>query len=214
MASEQSKRRFSPEPLARWCATHRAATFLIWIAVLVAGLFLTATLLSDATTTEFNFTGDPDSKIGLELLEERLREPRGSNEVVVIQSTQGSDRRQSRVPAVYPGPVQPSGWYEVRQRRFSACSRTRNFPELLPEPSGTRFPGSTGTGPSLSCPLSWLGDFDDASDNISPMLDAVEEAHSDERFNVYMVGQASGRRRLSKAGERGTENRERYSARP
>ena len=190
MASEPRKRRFSPEPLARWCATHRAATFLIWAIVLVAGLFLTATLLSDATTTEFNFTGNPDSKKGLELLEDRLRGPRGSNEVVVIQSTQGLT-------------VDSPEFQRFTEDLFSRLDGTRfnnddSRPAIEPETFQNYYQNPQARGFLVNgdrtvtiMPFVMAGDFDDASGNITPMLEAVEEAHADERFDVYIVGQAS-----------------------
>ena len=211
MASEQPKRRFSPEPLARWCATHRAATFLVWAAIVAVGFFLTATLLSDATTTEFDFTAEPDSKKGLNLLEERLRGPRGSNEVVVIQSVQGltvdsvefqrfTEDLHSRLdgarfqsddsrPAIEPGTFQ--NYYQN------------------PEALGFLVNGDRTV---TIMPFVMAGDFDDASGNISPMLEIVGEAHTDERFDVYMVGQASASADFRKLANEGLKQGEIFGA--
>ena len=54
--------------------------------VLAIALFLISSLLSDGLTTRFSFTNDPEFQRGMDLLEERLRGPSGSNEVVIVQS--------------------------------------------------------------------------------------------------------------------------------
>ena len=211
MTSEQPKRRFSPEPLARWCATHRAATILAWIVVVAVGFYLTATLLADGTTTEFSFTANPDSKKGLSLLEERLRGPRGSNEVVVIQSVQGltvdsvefqrfTEDLHSRLdgtrfnsddsrPAIEPGTFQ--NYYQNPQARGFLVNGDRTVTIM---------------------PFVMAGDFDDASGNITPMLETVAEAHADERFDVYMVGQASASADFRKLANEGLKQGEIFGA--
>ena len=55
------------------------------MAVIVA-IGLAGGLLSDAITTEIVFVSDPDSKRADELLEDRLRGPMGTNEIVVVRS--------------------------------------------------------------------------------------------------------------------------------
>ena len=144
MASEQRKIKFSPEPLARWCATHRAATVLIWVAVVVVGFYLTATLLSDGTTTEFDFTGASDSKKGEKLLEERLRGSRGSTEVVVIQSTQGltvdSPEFQRFTEDLYGG----LAVVKAKNDDSLPIIEAGTFSELLSEPCGAGFSGKRG----------------------------------------------------------------------
>ena len=58
----------------------------IWVVVLVAAMVAIMSLLEDGLTTAFVFTNDPEVQHGEELLEE-IRGPKGTNEVVVFQST-------------------------------------------------------------------------------------------------------------------------------
>ena len=74
------------ETLALRCARRPWVTIGIWFLVIVISLALRATLFDDAISTEFAFTGNPDSKQADDLLEERFRGPKGTNEVVIIQS--------------------------------------------------------------------------------------------------------------------------------
>ena len=46
-----------------------------------------ATLLEDGETTKFVFTGNPEVNKGLHLLEDEIRGPTGTNEIVVIESS-------------------------------------------------------------------------------------------------------------------------------
>ncbi len=54
--------------------------------MLVLGLGLAGSLFSDATTTEFLFISNPESKQANTLLEQRLRGPNPLREVVVVRS--------------------------------------------------------------------------------------------------------------------------------
>ena len=76
----------STENLARKSAQRPWTVVGIWVAVFLISGFLMSTLLSKGETTEFVFVGNPEPKIGKELLEDRLRGPTGTNEIVVIES--------------------------------------------------------------------------------------------------------------------------------
>ena len=76
----------STENLARASASHPWRVIGIWVVVLVAGMVAIMSLLEDGLTTAFVFTNDPEVQHGEELLEE-IRGPKGTNEVVVFQST-------------------------------------------------------------------------------------------------------------------------------
>ena len=88
------KLNLSTEALARASSRHAWTTIGVWIVVIVAALGINATLLADSMTEEFAFTNDPDSQRGYTLLEERLRGPRKSNEVVAVQSATLTGRRR------------------------------------------------------------------------------------------------------------------------
>ncbi len=211
MASEQRKIKFSPEPLARWCATHRAATVLIWVAVVVVGFYLTATLLADGTTTEFDFTGAPDSKKGEKLLEERLRGPRGSNEVVVIQSTQGltvdSPEFRRFTEDLYGG----LAVVKAKNDDSLPIIEAGTFRNYYQNPAALGFLVNEDRTVTIM-PLAMAGNFDDASDNIGSMLEVVREANADEGFNVFVAGQASASADFRKLAGEGLKRGEIFGA--
>ena len=74
------------ESLALRSARRPWFTIGIWVVVIMISLALRATLFDDAISTEFAFTGNPDSKKADDLLEDRFRGPKGTNEVVIVQS--------------------------------------------------------------------------------------------------------------------------------
>ena len=76
----------STENLARSSARHPLAVPVIWFFIIVASIFVIANFLEDGLTTAFVFTNDPEVQHGEELLEE-IRGPKGTNEVVVFEST-------------------------------------------------------------------------------------------------------------------------------
>ena len=78
--------RISPEPIARLSARRPWTTIGVWIVVLIIAMGLRVTLFERGVTAEFDFTNEPESKRGDNLLEQRLRGPKGTNEVVIIQS--------------------------------------------------------------------------------------------------------------------------------
>ena len=61
-----------PESLARWSARRRWTVVGIWLALLILGVLLNATLLGDALTTEGEATGTTESERVEELLGERF----------------------------------------------------------------------------------------------------------------------------------------------
>src|SRR5918999_516458 len=90
----RSYMRFSTEALARASARRRWLTLGLWIvAVAVAG-WLSSQFLSEALTTDANFTNDPEAKRAAELVEDRFGEE-GVAEVFIV----GSDSETVDSPA-------------------------------------------------------------------------------------------------------------------
>ena len=67
----------STENLARKSATHPWRVVTIWVIVFLVAMLLVATILKDDETTKFVFTGNPEVKQGLDLLEDEIRGPHG-----------------------------------------------------------------------------------------------------------------------------------------
>ena len=58
----------------------------MWIPVLLVAAAIACNLLGEALTSEIDFTNNPESKRAYTLLEERLRDTRKANEVVIVRS--------------------------------------------------------------------------------------------------------------------------------
>ena len=86
MSAQPNSKTSVYETLALRCAKRPWVTIGIWFVVVIISLALRATLFGDAISTEFAFTGNPDSKQADDLLEDRLLGPKGTNEVVIVQS--------------------------------------------------------------------------------------------------------------------------------
>jgi RND superfamily putative drug exporter len=170
----------STEGLARASARHPWLVIGAWIGVFITSIALITTLLSDALTTEVAFTNNPESKQAENLLEERLRGPRQTNEVVIVQSedlTVDDPQFRSFVESVY-GDVTALGSEIVE--------------------GGTNFYQS-GDETLVSAdrkitilPFVMAGDEENALDNIKPVLAVVDEANvADDSFAVMITGGAS-----------------------
>ena len=92
------------EGIARGSSRRPWLTIALWVVLILGAGVLNVTLLPDALTTEFGFTNKPDSWRGDKLLEERLRGPKRSNEIVMVQSetlTVDDAEFQARVVGLY-----------------------------------------------------------------------------------------------------------------
>ena len=172
----------SPEPLARRCARRPWLTIGLWVVLLVIGIALRAMLFEDGVTVEFDFTNEPESKRGENLLEKRLgRGPKGTNEVVIIQSeTQTVEDREFRDAVVSLfGELAALGPEVIRQETLTNFSW-----------DGGDFLVSRD-GRTTIIPFTMAGDFDDSSDNISKVIEVVDEAKARSEFRILMTGQAT-----------------------
>ena len=76
----------STESIARASSRRPWITIGIWVVVFLIAAFLRATLFEGVITIEFEITNNPESSIGNRLIEEKLTGPKGTNELVIIQS--------------------------------------------------------------------------------------------------------------------------------
>src|SRR5918996_3991235 len=76
---------FSTQGLARASARRPWVTLGLWLVVIAIAGWLSSTYLSDALTTDANFTNDPEAKRATELIEERFGEE-GLSEVFILTS--------------------------------------------------------------------------------------------------------------------------------
>ena len=137
--------------------------------------------MEDGLTTEFTPTNTPESKRGDNLLEERLRGPTGTNEVVIMQSDTFDidDAEFERFVTDLSGKIAELGPDIIRVDTLANFYQGRND-FLVSEDHHTTI-----------IPFTMAGDFDDASDTIEEVVEVVDGAKGDSDFKVLITGQAT-----------------------
>ena len=166
--------------------------------LLVIAMALFVNLFEDGVTTEFDFTSEPESKKAENLLEDRLRGPRGTNEVVIIQSAT----------------------FTVEDREFEDTvidlhsSLVNLGPEVIRQPTLTMFypskdPFLTSEDQRTTIiPFTMAGDFDQSTDNIHKVIEVVQEARVGSQFDILITGQATVGKDFEDVGQEGLERGE------
>jgi RND superfamily putative drug exporter len=163
-------------------------------------MFLIVSLLDDALTTQFTFINSPESKKGLDLIEELRGLPRSTNEVVIVQSdsmTVDDAEFQQLVESLYDDLVS-LGSGTIRQATLTNYFQSE-APFLVSEDRRTTI-----------IPFTMAGDFDDATDNIADVIEVVDEAAADSGFEVLITGQATAGEDFRVVGQEGIETGEKF----
>ena len=172
----------STESIARASSRRPLRTIGIWVVFFVIAMFLRASLFEDVITTEFAITNDPESAVGNELIEEKLMTgPKGTNEVVIIQSqelTVDDESFQQFVNSVHAD-VAALGPDIIRQETLL------NYFQIKAE-----FLVSQDRHTTL-LPFTMAGDVDDASEHIDAVTDVVDGFKGTPGFKILMTGQAT-----------------------
>ena len=175
--------RISTENLARTSAAHPWRTIAIWVAAIVVGVFLIATLLDSATSVEERFTNAPDSQVARDLIEERIR-PTHAEEIAlfrsetlsiddsVFQSAVEEFTRRTRdlgPEVINPenGALQITNFYETHIDAFVSEDRKTTL-----------------------VPITMAGGLGDASDNITDVLDIADEIAAQSGIEILLTGRA------------------------
>ena len=169
------------ESMALRCARRPWTTIGIWVLVIIISIALRATLFADAISTEFAFTNNPDSKQADELLEERFGLPKGTSEVVIVQSetlTVDDPAYQEFVEGVF-GKLEDLGPDIIRQETLINYYQ-EEAPFLVSEDRQTTI-----------MPFTMAGEFDDATDNIGSVISVVDQAREAPGFRVLISDQAT-----------------------
>jgi RND superfamily putative drug exporter len=191
--------RLNPESLARASSRHAWRTIAIWVVVLVAGFGASSAMLSDALTTDFDFTNNPEAKQAKQILEQRKLERDLTTETVVMTGGDGAvqdpafrgsvnaaldDLRAlgpkvvSQVPVSFPLPRQVAGNPQAAA--------------LGPIPS------EDGTAVLFTVVLA--GDSDQTAAHVE-QLNALREDYSTDGTRMYMLGDATSTDDFKKISE-------------
>ena len=191
------------EWLARVSARRAIAVIAIWGVLVVAGGILAddgglglnfgfVDILDNATTTELTLGGGAESSRAESLLEDRLRGPKPNTEIVIIQSgsltvddTEFRDTVQAldaEFKALGPETITNTEHYFIPEALLAL---------LPPELQALREQTVSADRRTTIMRLTLAGDFDEALDNIGPVLDVVHDANGRNDFRVLIVGDAS-----------------------
>jgi len=171
--------KLSTEALARASGRHPWITIGVWVLVLLIAAVLVFNLLGDVLTSEIDFTNNPESKRAYTLLEERLRDIKKANEIVIVRSetlTIDDPAFQGFVASLYSdivalgSDIVEVGTHYYQFRDESLVSADRHTTIL---------------------PFIMAGDYDDASDNIGQVHEVIGEADGESGFQVLITGEAS-----------------------
>jgi RND superfamily putative drug exporter len=147
---------------------------------IVVSMAAIATLLASGLTTEIALTNDPESARAENLLEDRLRGPEPTNEIVIIRSdtaTVDDPQFRATVEGLYAGISALGPGIVAGGTNFYQS----NDPSLVSDDRKTTI-----------LPFVMAGDHEAAEDNIGQVLDVVDEANaSTAGIEVLIAGGAS-----------------------
>ena len=171
--------RLSTTSLARGSAKRPWLTVALWGAALLAAGAIIALVLPGSLTAQYSFLGNPDSKRGLDLLEQRLNLPQKANEVVIVRSQTASATDpafrdgvlalQKDIAALGPGVVD------------SVASAYKGGDETL----------ISADGRTTILPIVMAGDLTQADENIDTVHEVVHAADGRSGLDTLVTGTAS-----------------------
>ncbi len=179
----------SPRSLARASASHPWRTISAWVIVLVVSMSAISLLLPNAITTTQSFNNRPESKIGFDLLKDRLRGPEKDSEAVVVSSPDlsvDSPAFRARVEDLWTkisglGPDVIAGGTNFYQS---------NDPSLVSQDRHTTL-----------IRLTMAGDLDHADKNVSKVIKIVKASNGTGGFQTFVGGNASVGSEFQKVAE-------------
>ena len=176
------------ERLARVSAGRPWSVVGIWIVGLVV-MAAAATQVGDALTTEFSILNNPDSAVGADLLEERLRGEEHALEFIIVQSeglTVEDVAYQELVGRIVD---------DVRGLEGTVASAASYFDTGAPA-----MVSADRTASLIQVELE--GVAGEASDNVGPLVDYVRDLEPSGGFEVLLFGPGSLEMELSEIIER------------
>jgi RND superfamily putative drug exporter len=191
--------RVNPESLARASSRHAWRTIAIWVVVLVAGFAASGAMLSDALTTDFDFTNNPEAKQAQQILEQRKLEQDVIPETIVLTGGDGAVQDaafQERVNAALDD-FRALGPKVVSQvpASFPLPPEAANNPEAA---ALGPIPSQDGTAVMFTVILA--GDSDQTAAHVEE-LNKLREQYSTDGTTMYMLGEATSTDDFKKISE-------------
>jgi RND superfamily putative drug exporter len=177
---------FSTGSLARGSARHPWAVVGAWVVAVVVAAALIATLFGSAFVATNSFVGNPDSKKGQTLLEQRLTGPEKATELVIVQS-----------------PTLTANDPAFRQHVQGVVDRIDSLGSSVVAGIATFYQsGDKGLvskdGHATLIPVTMAGSLNTAQDNVTKLNDVVAQTNGQSGFATLVTGQASVQHDFSK----------------
>jgi putative drug exporter of the RND superfamily len=194
--------RFSTAGLARASARHPWRTLGVWLVVLVLAL-VSASGLGKALTSSTNFTRTPESQVGANLLEQRLRGPRPVTETVLVTSqtaTVNDPAFKAVVEETATGLVAMHGVVKSAPTYYQA--QAAGSPHAAAMVSADRH--------TAIIPVTFVGKFDDANKHVDAYLRTIQ-AQGTAGIRVLTVGDLSVNQAFNQISSTDLAKAEEYS---
>ena len=176
----------STRGLARITSRHPWRTLGFWLVLLVLAAVM-APRLGDALTTEGNFTNRPESVVGDELLEERLRGERPMTETIIVHS--------DTLTVDDPG---------FRSRVFALVAELRTMSDIVGSADSYYHTGAeefvSQDRHTTIIPVVLVGDLDEATENVEAFKVVLRDATFGD-FEITTIGDASLNLELTEIAE-------------
>ncbi len=169
----------STESLARMSARHPWQVIVGWIGLFLLSIYLIATLLGDALTTDADLLTNPESKQARSLIEQQIRGPQRDTEIVIVESTSSTvdDAAFRAFVEELSGDLSALGPETVANVKDYYASGDET---LVSDDRRITI-----------IPVAMAGTVQDAADNIGSVLDVVDGAATNTSFDLNIAGFAS-----------------------
>ncbi|HJW74148.1 MAG TPA: MMPL family transporter [Thermoleophilia bacterium] len=180
---------FSTGGLARSSARHPWLVVGVWAATVIVAVALIVTLFGSAFVATNTFVGEPDSKKGLTLLEQRLTGAQKATELVIVQS-----------PTLTVEDPAFEQYVEDLYGRIGGLGS-----EVVAGAATFFQTGDKGLvsrdGHATLIPVTMAGSLNTAQDNVPKLREVVAQADGQSGFATLLTGQASVQHDFSQVAE-------------
>jgi putative drug exporter of the RND superfamily len=191
--------KLNPETIARASSRHPWRTVSIWAVILIIGFGASGVLLSDALTTDFDFTNNPEAIQAQKLLEQEKLEQDVTSETFVMTGPQGATTDPAFTQAVNAAlndirGLDPNVVLQVPSA-FPLPEQEASDPQVA---ALGPIPSDDGTAVLFNAVL--VGDSDQTA-TIVEDLNAIRDRYSTGDMRFYMLGEPTSTDDFKKISE-------------
>ncbi len=192
--------KLNPESIARASSRHPWRTLVIWLIVFAAAGASSSALLSDALTTDFDFTNTPEAKRAIAVLDEVRLEDDLATESFIITAPEGTSVQDPAFVAHVNDVL--ALLTELGPDAVQAVPVAFPLPDdVAADPQAAALgPIASEDGTAVLFTVVMAGDANEATEAI-PKIDAIAEETSVDGATTYFIGQASSTEEFRKISE-------------